>query len=266
MRDYTSEEIQDISANFRNVARRLSRTDYSQCDANLNRFMSVIDNQELIKCFIEQHNICEFDIKKIIQERDWIGPFEISPVMDEEISLEYQMLKYSVEHFGGDFTRLYGTHVYTSTKSTTNDEMRKFIEHIIDPLIDFISEHLRMCYDRKVREEGKNQPNVVNGITANYSTVVVANNIEGNISNNVDISEEVKSDALDLINSIKDVVSTDENEAIEDILEVLKQIELDINANNKPKKGFLVALKSICGGSVAVITLINSLMKMFGFA
>ena len=94
----------------------------------------------------------------------------------------------------------------------------------------------------------------------------MANNIEGNISNNVDISEEVKSDALDLINSIKDVVSTDENEAIEDILEVLKQIELDINANNKPKKGFLVALKSICGGSVAVITLINSLMKMFGFA
>lgn len=31
MRDYVSEEIQDISANFRNVARRLSRTDYSQC-------------------------------------------------------------------------------------------------------------------------------------------------------------------------------------------------------------------------------------------
>ena len=67
MRDYSSEEIQEISANFRNVARRLSRTDYSQCDANLKRFMSVIDNQELIKCFIEQHNICEFDIKKIIQ-------------------------------------------------------------------------------------------------------------------------------------------------------------------------------------------------------
>lgn len=159
-----------------------------------------------------------------------------------------------------------GTHIYTSTKSTTNDEMRKFIEHIIDPLIDFISEHLRMCYDRKVREEGKNQPNLVNGITANYSTIVVANSIEGNISNNVDISEEVKNDAIDLINSIKEIISVDGNEAEEGILEVLKQIELDINANNKPKKGFLVALKSICGGSAAVITLINSLMKLLGFA
>lgn len=206
MKEYSSEEIQEISANFRNVARRLSRTDYSQCDANLKRFMNVIDTQELIRDFIEKHNACVFDVNKIIQERDWISPFEISPVMDEEISLEYQMLRHSLEHFDGDFTRLYGTHIYTSTKSTINDEMRKFIEHIIDPLIDFISEHLRMCYDRKVREEGKNQPNVVNGITANYSTVVVANNIEGNISNNVDISEEIKSDALDLINSIKEVV------------------------------------------------------------
>ena len=70
MRDYTSEEIQDISANFRNVARRLSRTDYSQCDANLKRFMSVIDNQDLIRDFVEQHNNCKFDIKNIIQERD----------------------------------------------------------------------------------------------------------------------------------------------------------------------------------------------------
>lgn len=266
MRNYSSEEIQDISANFRNVARRLSRTDYSQCDANLKRFISVIDSQELIRDFIERHNTCEFDIKKIVQERDWISPFEISPVMDEEISLEYQMLKYALEHYEGDFTRLYGTHFYTSSKSTTNDEMRKFIEHIIDPLIDFISEHLRMCYDKKVREEEKNRPNFANGITANYSTVVVANNIEGNINNNINISEEVKSDALDLINAIKEVVSVAGNESEDDILEVLKQIELDIKANNKPKKGFLVALKSICGGSAAVITLINSLMKLFGFA
>lgn len=223
MRDYVSEEIQDISANFRNVARRLSRTDYSQCDANLKRFMNVIDNQELIKDFIDSHNTCKYDIKKLIKERDWISPFKISPVMQEEISLEYQMLKYSIENFDGDFTRLYGTHFYTSSKSTTNDEMRKFIEHIIDPLIDFISEHLRMCYDKKVREEEKNRPNISNGITANYSTVVVANNIEGNISNSVTISEEVKSDAIDLINSIKEVVS--EDEAKDDILEVLKQIE-----------------------------------------
>lgn len=266
MRDYVSEEIQDISANFRNVARRLSRTDYSQCDANLKRFMNVIDNQELIKDFIDSHNTCKYDIKKLIKERDWISPFKISPVMQEEISLKYQMLKYSIENFDGDFTRLYGTHFYTSSKSTTNDEMRKFIEHVIDPLIDYISEYLRICYDKKVCEEEKNRPDISNGIMANYSTVVVANSIEGAISNNITINEDVKNDAMDLINSIKEVVSTDSSDSESDILEVLKQIELDIKANNKPKKGFLVALKSICGGSAAVITLINSLMKLLEFA
>lgn len=114
MKDYTSEEIQEISSNFRNVARRLSRTDYSQCDTNLKRFMNVMDDQVIIKDFIDRNNTCKYDIAEIIKARDWISPFEISPVVKEEISLEYQMLKYSVDNFDGDFTRLYGTHFYTS--------------------------------------------------------------------------------------------------------------------------------------------------------
>lgn len=266
MKDYSSEKIQDISSNFRNVARRLSRTDYSQCDANLKRFMNVIDNQEMIKDFIDRNNTCKYDIAEIIKARNWISPFEISPVVQEEISLEYQMLKYSVENLEGDFTRLYGTHIYTSTKSTTNDELRKFIEHIIDPLIDYISEYLRMCYDKKVREEEKNMPKTMSGITANYSTVVVANNIDGTISNNININEETKKDALDLVSSIKDTISTNSLDGESDILELLKQIELEIKENNKPKKGFLTALKVLCSGSAATITLINALMKLFCFA
>lgn len=50
----------------------------------------------------------------------------------------------------------------------------------------------------------------------------MANNIEGNINNNINISEEVKSDALDLINAIKEVISVAGNESEDDILEVLK--------------------------------------------
>ncbi|MFR5618098.1 MAG: hypothetical protein ACLTJ5_04365 [Clostridium sp.] len=57
---------------------------------------------------------------------------------------------------------------------------------------------------------------------ANYSTVVVANSIEGAISNNITINEDVKNDAMDLINSIKEVVSTDSSDSESDILEVLK--------------------------------------------
>lgn len=266
MKDYTSEEIQEISANFRNVARRLSRTDYSQCDTNLKRFMSIIDEQEMIHDFIEKNNTCKYDIAEIIKTRDWISPFEISPVKEEEISLEYQMLKYSINNFEGDFTRLYGTHWYTSAQSTTYDEMKKFVEHIIDPLIDYISDYLRMCYDKKAREEEKDKPKTMSGITANYSTVVVANNIDGTISNNININEETKKDALELVSSIRDTFSTNSVDGESDILELLKQIESEIKENNKPKKGFLTALKTLCSGSAATITLINALMKLFGFA
>lgn len=264
MKKYTSEEIQDISSNFRNVARRLSRTDYSQCDANLKRFMNVVEGDELLKGFIDSHNVVTYDVKKIIEGRYWLDPFEISAIVEEEISLEYQMLKYSMENFDGDFTRLYGTHIYTSTKSTTNDEMRKFIEHIIDPLIDYISEYLRTLYEKQVREEEKERPNIANGITANYSTVVVANNIEGSISNTVSINDEQRNDAIELIKTIKELVLEGDAKLQKDILDVLEQIELDIKANNKPKKGFLVAIKSICGGSTAIISLVNSLMKLLG--
>lgn len=265
MKSYSSEEIQDISANFRNVARRLSRTDYSQCDANLKRFISVVDSEELIQKFIIMNNVHTFDIEELITKRNWISPFEISHVKEEEISLEYQMLKYSVEKFDGDFTRLYGTHWYTNAKSNTNDEMKRFINHIIDPFIDFISEHLRITFDKRTALEQKDKPQSVNGITANYSTVVVANNIEGRISNNVNINEEVKTDAIDLVNSIKDIFSSSMKESDSDILELLNQIELDISENNKPKKGFFTALKTLCGGSATAISLVNALIQLFGY-
>ena len=152
---YTSYEIQDISSEYRNIARRLSRTDYSQCDANLKRFMNVINTNQLISDFISENNTVEYDIATVIKVRGWLNPFEISPVVNEEISFEYQLLTYALNHFDGDFTRLYGTHYYTSAKSTVNDEMHKFINHIIDPLIDHIGEYLRHCYEKAVRDESK---------------------------------------------------------------------------------------------------------------
>jgi hypothetical protein len=143
---YTSYEIQDISSEYRNIARRLSRTDYSQCDAYLKRFMGVIQSNSLISDFLTEKNTTTYDLEKIIRSRGWLDPFVISADACEELSMEYQLLLYAIENFDGDLTLLYGGYNYTSAKSTINDEMLKFIEHIIDPFIDHISEHLRRCY------------------------------------------------------------------------------------------------------------------------
>ena len=259
---YTSYEIQDISSEYRNIARRLSRTDYSQCDANLKRFMGVIQSNSLISDFLTEKNTTTYDIEKIIKSRGWLDPFVISADACEEISLEYQLLLYAIENFDGDFTLLYGGYNYTSAKSTINDEMQKFIEHIIDPFIDHISEHLRRCYEKAVREESKNMPIQTGGITANYSTVV-GSNVDGAISTHNVIDSETEKDAIELISVIKETLNNEALDDKNDILEILQQIEEDIHAKQAPKKGFLSALKSLCSGSAAVVSLVAALIKLF---
>lgn len=263
MKEYSSYEIQNISSNFRNVARRLSRTDYSQCDANLKRFMSVLYGEDLIADFVARNNIVKYDISAIIKERGWLDPFEVSPVQNEEISFSVQMLKYAVENFDGDFTRLYGTHHYTSTKSTVNDEMRKFIEHIIDPLIDHISEYLRHCYDDILRKEEAAKPAATPSFTAHQSTIVIGSHVEGNISNQISITENQKADANELIAEISAALATADIPSKSDIEELLQQVKDDIDSDKKPKKGLLTALKVLCQTGSVAIPFVTALMELF---
>lgn len=263
MKDYTSYEIQDISSRFRNVARRLSRTDYSQCDANLKRFMATIQTEELIADFIAKNNTVPYDIKAIIEAREWLDPFEVSPIQNEEISFAVKMLQYAVDNYNGDFTKLYGTYNYTGTKTTVEDEMRKFIGHIIDPLIDHIADYLKHCYDKAVRKEEATKPRSTPSFTAQNSTVVIGSSVGGNVTTEVNITQEQQTDANDLIEAIKETLASENIPDKEDIEEMLQQIKSDIDTGKKPKRGFLVALKGLCSAGVTVIPLVKSLMELF---
>lgn len=108
-------------------------------------------------------------------------------------------------------------------------------EVIIAPLIDYISEYLRNCYESQVKIEDKSNPMPM-GITANYSTVVVANKVEGDVSNVVTINEQINREALDIVDSIKETLIQNKMENEADIMDILKLIEGDIQVNNKPKK------------------------------
>ena len=263
MREYTSNELQEISSEFRAIARRLSRTDYSQCDANLKRFMSYIDSNEFVKDFIDLNNIHAYDVATIIKERDWLDPFDISPVFEEELSLSVQLLRYAVNNFDGDFTCLYGTYHYTSSKSTANDEMRKFIEHVIDPLIDYICEYIRRCYEKSLEKEGKNNPFGGTNINATNSTVLVGSSVAGNVTNEIVITETVKNDAQDLLFAIKEAMTVLDIPTKTEIKELIEQIESEIQESKKPKRGVLTALKVLCSGATTVLPLIKALIELF---
>lgn len=262
MKKYTSKEIQNTSSEFRSVARRLSRTDYSQCDSNLKRFLLLIDSNDLISYFVNEHNTCKYDIANILHKRERYAPFDVSPDFNEEISLSVQLLKYSVEKLDGDFTKLYGTYWYTSSKTTTGDEMRKFIEHIIDPLIDHIGEYLRKCYEDAIREEKIFKSVDTPSFTAHNSTVVIGSKVEGNITTSVRISEGTKNEATELILAIKGLLEKETLNNSEDIKEVLTQIQDEVLVNQKPKRGLLVALKTLCVGGATVIPLVTALIEL----
>lgn len=173
------------------------------------------------------------------------------------------MLQYAVDNFNGDFTKLYGTHFYTSSKSTVEDEMRKFISHIIDPLIDHIADQLKHCYDEAARKEGISTTSTTPNVTAENSTVVIGSNVGGNITTEVKITENQKADAKDLIVAIKEALAAENIPDKEDIEEMLQQITEDVNAGKKPKRGFLVALKGLCATGTTVIPLVKALMELF---
>lgn len=263
MKEYSSIEIQDISSEFRSVARRLSRTDHAQCSANLKRFMSVLQEKELIAEFISSKNIISYDISAILKARDWLDPFEISPILEEEISFCMQLLQYAIDHYEGDFTRLYGTFYYTSSKSSVNDEMRKFIEHIVDPLIDHISEYLHRCYELAERREKADKPATTPSFSATNSTVVIGSRVDGNVSNQVSITEKEKTEANELITAVRSALAAEDIPNKDDIEELLQQMKKEINEGKKPQKGFLTALKVLCQAGTTIIPLITALIRLF---
>jgi len=265
VRKYTSEEIQEISLDFRDLAKRFLRTDYSQCDSNLIRFMNFIDSNELISEFIKEKNTKEYDIKTIIKTRGNWNPFEISPIENEEISFEYQLLKYSYLNFEGDFTKLYGLIGYISTKGSYNDHLKDFSEHIIDPFVDYINKYLTKCYNQAKKEEGRNNPSssVGSTITATNSTVLFGSQVSGDVSNVVTITDVEQQKALKGIKKIESCLDDIDKGDKEDFIELLNEIKEDIKNQKKPKKSLLTALKAIATGTVTIAPLITELVKIF---
>ncbi|MDR0840402.1 MAG: hypothetical protein LBN26_03320 [Christensenellaceae bacterium] len=262
MNTYSSEELQNISSDFRATARRLSRTDYSQCDANLKRFIAFIDSNPFTNTFISENNTKPYDVPEILKARGWLDPFEVSPVITEEISFEYQLLKYAIENFDGDFTRLYSTRHYVKAKSTANDEMHTFIEHIVDPLIDYIAEHIRKAYERAHQEESQSKTEMPQALTATNSTIVFNSKVGGDIATTVNLQSETRDSAQEIIKQMAELLDSTNIDNSDEILEILESINDNIKDNQKPKKGFLTALKSLCSGTTAMAGLATALIKL----
>lgn len=265
MRDYSSDEIQQISSDFRNIARRLLRTDVEQSDANLKRFMVYLETNELIMSFlIGNSNSIIYDIPKILKEREWLQPFEISPIRSEEIAFEYQLLKFAVENRNGDFTSLYNR-CYIHTKATFNDSAKDFISHVVDPLVDYISDFLRQKYEGALRSEGKSTLMSMNTVNAKNSTVLVNSPVvTSGTSNQIAIGSSVKIASDEIMREIEEVLPEYRSkDQFSDFVEILNEIKEQISHGEKPKKALIAALKAVGAGFIKIVPLVIKLWELF---
>lgn len=255
MKNYTAREIEEISKDYRSISRRLSYTDYEHCASNLRRFMKFIDENELIKEFIVKYNTCRYDIKKIVNERHDFFSFKTSDDKNEEISMAYQMLQYAIENLEGDYSILYGRGFYSGGK-TFNDQIRKFNEDIVDPLIEYIKQYLEEVYRNKLEQERGNNVLGTGNFTFNNSNFVVNNgNVDGNLSANVTVmNDDIQKEIEELLESIKEEVISKDLDTKEEVFELISEIDENIKSNQKPKKSILTALKTLCEGAIPLAT------------
>lgn len=219
--------------------------------------MEFINENELIKEFIREHNTCEYDIKKILIERGNFRPFITGHNKKEKISMAYQMLQYAMQNFNGDYSLLYGRFYYVGGSKFPDNQFNKFNEHIVNPLIEYIKLYLENIHDDVLEQERGDGMMKEQNFTiqnANNSTIVMNSKVGGNVITDVKINDDVKIEVEKILKSIEEEVRLKNLDAKEEIFELISEINENIKFNQKPKKSILTAFKTLCEGAIPLAT------------
>ncbi|MFN7253334.1 MAG: hypothetical protein ACK4M9_21545 [Anaerobacillus sp.] len=226
-------EFKLISRQFRRVAGDLlNAQDTYEATRLATRFIMYIDSEPILSDFIGKNNILEFDMKEIIQAKEYHDKFDIPIKVDEEIAFIYQLLKYTTENFDRYDTVSRAYAMYSGAKIT--DSIREFNREVVKLLVNHITDYL----EEKAIELGIDEkPNAKILIQGNVGQLnfTETGNIQANQQNNSPNSnEELLSLAKELIAALKDAQienTADKEDAIDFVEEATNCIE----AGNQPK-------------------------------
>jgi hypothetical protein len=226
-------ELKKISLNFRITASRLLNTDFNDGIDNLKRFLNFVKNNPIIYDFILKNNSTKFDIKNVIQQREYSERFSIPCEANDEIAFTYQLLEYGANNFedyefladGYSFSKKYQDRVDAFNKDVVNP----FVNHIIAYLEEVI---IDMGMDEKsnmsINFNGGNSGQI--NLSQDSSTINAVFN-----SNNSD-AESIKELTVSLLELLQtEKMPEDEKEEIKEVVETINQ-EV---TSTKPKKSIL---------------------------
>ena len=147
---YNKKELKKQSRNFRMIASRTLTSDFQMFDDNLKRLINFIDNNEIIKKYI---NSCvsndddfkiEDDVNKVYGSYDYIFNSYIDE--QQEVSYIYQVLKYIVDN---DLKCRAYTMAYSESRQY-QDKIKSFCDNVVEPLVN----HIDSNYERIFIEMG----------------------------------------------------------------------------------------------------------------
>ena len=263
---YNKKELKKQSRDFRVISSRTLTSDFQMFGNNLKRLINYIDNNEIIKkyidsCISENDNFkIEDDVNQVCGSYDYI--FDTYIEEQQEVSYIYQILKYIVEN--NKDCRAY-TMSYSYSKQY-QDKLKGFCDNVVEPFVNHIDSNyerifIEMGFDEETKFEIINNGGQVNLVKDNG----VLNAIQLNNSKLDNLVQNIK----EKINEIEDeeVKKKELKEEVKnEIIDNIEGIQEELNKADIKKgriKSFISALKdklSILKSTIEVCAAITELI------
>ena len=212
---YDKKELKKQSRDFRTLT-----SDFQMFGDNLKRLINFIDNNEIIKNYIDSC-ISEDDDFKIEDDVNQVcGSYNhiFDSYIDEqqEVSYIYQILKYIVDN--DKDCRAY-TMAY-STSRQYQDKLKGFCDNVVEPLVNHIDSNYERIFIEMGYDEDSKYEITINGgqvniakdnalINANQTNHSEIDKLVANIRQNIDKIEdkEIRQDIIDNVEGIQEELS-----------------------------------------------------------
>lgn len=243
-------ELRKLSLEFRRLSSNLLTSTDNTANINLSRFLKFINENELIKGYIDSRITgVEYDFR-VCFDLDSNGWAEFNPPEDENchIKAQYDYLTFiNNEENVGVRTQAMR---YCWSDRKINNQIQKFLDMAFKPLIDFINDQLSMemiVYDEEVKAMNGNTY-IQNIETLNGSANQQDSGVINTYYTNNDTTE--MSSLIDkLVSSLAEIpdVSSEEIENVKDDLEMVQeQLKTDAPKKNRMSKA-LNGIKKFVG-------------------
>ncbi len=217
--------LKKISLNYRVAASRLLKTNFEDGMANLKRFLLFIDNQPIIKKFIDD-NFFEFDVEKEVRECEtsYNLLYSIPTEPLNELSFVYQILKYYSENYNNYLDPI--PEAYSRDRSLQK-HVDEFNKRVVMPFVNLINTFLEELY--------------IEGGDAALSNPITINNQSGQVNlaqhnSNITATQNLNTEAAKILEKFIAALQVEKFDNKDELKEMLESVLADFRQNSTPDK------------------------------